>query len=76
MVALRHRLFRRAHYQLSEPAHDVGVAEAFGMARRPGRIDAVHVADPGVAGKAVDEDDVVGVAEVLHLLDDAQVRDL
>ncbi|NJL09112.1 MAG: hypothetical protein HC900_13390 [Methylacidiphilales bacterium] len=30
---------------------DVGVAEALGMARRPGRVDPVHVADLGAPAK-------------------------
>ena len=45
----------------------------FGVARRPARVDAVHLADRGVLGEAVDEDDVVGVTQILHLLDDGEV---
>ena len=53
--------------------HDIGVAEALGVARRPGRVDAVHLADRGALGEATDEDDIVGVPLILHLLDAGEV---
>src|SRR5262249_57388434 len=52
---------------------DVLVRESLWMAGRATGIEAVHFADRGLAGEPVHEDDVVGVARILHLLEGRKV---